>query len=170
MTCWVGWIPSRRRGRSWDPVAPDDILTENYRVADPEEIPVGGITLAELRDGQRDGLLGLLRHYVDRKAADLAANEWRKIEQDGLDGVRFLWAGPEARGAGHYYALAGALVRDRVRQHAERGEPHSLGDAELRRRLGRGPAGSALQERASPLRVSWRRFRRRRGRGVQARR
>ncbi|MDE2898199.1 MAG: DUF3500 domain-containing protein [Chloroflexota bacterium] len=90
-----------------DPIAPDDILTKNYRVADPDEIPVGGITLAELRDGQRDRLIGLLRHYVQRKTAELAANEWRKIEQDGLDGVRFLWAGPEARGAGHYYALAG---------------------------------------------------------------
>lgn len=90
-----------------DPVAPDDILTKNYRIAEPDEIPVGGITLAELRDGQRDGLIGLVRHYVERKTADLAANEWRKIEQDGLDGVRFLWAGPEARGEGHYYALAG---------------------------------------------------------------
>ena len=90
-----------------DAVAPDDILTKNYRVADPGEIPVGGITLAELRDGQRERLIGLLRHYVERKTADLASNEWRKIEQDGLDGVRFLWAGPEVRGAGHYYALAG---------------------------------------------------------------
>ena len=102
-----------------DLVAPNDILTENYRVADPEEIPDGGITLAELRDGQRDGMIGLLRHYVERKAPDLAANEWRKLEQDGLDGVRFLWAGPEARGRRTLLRHSGTGVRDRIRQHAE---------------------------------------------------
>lgn len=110
-----------------DPTAPDDILTENYRVADPDEIPVGGISLAELRDGQRDGLIGLLRHYVDRKAADLAENEWRKIELDGLDGVRFLWAGPEARGEGHYYALAGpAFVIEYDNTQNEANHIHSV--------------------------------------------
>ena len=110
-----------------DPVAPDDILTKNYRVADPEEIPDGGITLAELRDGQRDGMIGLLRHYVERKAPDLAANEWRKIEQEGLDGVRFLWAGPEARGEGHYYALAGpAFVIEYDNTQNEANHIHSV--------------------------------------------
>ena len=110
-----------------DPIAPDDILTKNYRVADPEEIPGGGITLAELRDGQRDGLIGLLRHYVDRKAADLAENEWRKIELDGLDGVRFLWAGPEARGEGHYYAVAGpAFVIEYDNTQNEANHIHSV--------------------------------------------
>ena len=110
-----------------DPVAPDDILTKNYRVADPEEISNGGITLAELRDGQRDGLIGLLRHYVERKTADLAANEWRKIEQDGLNGVRFLWAGPEARGEGHYYALAGpAFVIEYDNTQNEANHIHSV--------------------------------------------
>ncbi len=110
-----------------DPVAPDDILTKNFRVADPEEIPDGGITLAELRDGQRDGLIGLLRHYVERKAPDLAANEWRKIEQDELDSVRFLWAGPEARGEGHYYALAGpAFVIEYDNTQNEANHIHSV--------------------------------------------
>ena len=110
-----------------DPIAPDDILTKNYRVADPGEIPNGGITLAELRDGQRDGLIGLLRHYVDRKAADLAANEWQKIELDGLDGVRFLWAGPEARGEGHYYAVAGpAFVVEYDNTQNEANHIHSV--------------------------------------------
>ncbi len=110
-----------------DPIAPDDILTKNYRVADPEEVPGGGITLAELRDEQRDGLIGLLRHYVDRKAADLAENEWRKIELDGLDRVRFLWAGPEARGEGHYYAVAGpAFVIEYDNTQNEANHIHSV--------------------------------------------
>ena len=134
-----------------DPVAPDDILTKNYRVADPDEIPGGGISLAELRDGQRDGLIGLLRHYVERKTADLAANEWRKIEQDGLDGVRFLWAGPEARGAGHYYALAGpSFVIEYDNTQNDANHIHSVMRS-YDRRLGRGSAGGALREWASPL-------------------
>ena len=72
-------------------------------------------------------MIGLLRHYVERKAPDLAANEWRKIEQDGLDGVRFLWAGPEARGAGHYYALAGpAFVIEYDNTQNEANHIHSV--------------------------------------------
>ncbi len=110
-----------------DPIAPDDILTKNYRVADPDEIPVGGVRLAELRDGQRDGLIGLLRHYVNRKAAELAENEWRKIELDGLDGVRFLWAGPESRGEGHYYAVVGpAFVIEYDNTQNEANHIHSV--------------------------------------------
>ncbi len=124
----LGRLDAKQKARAIvDPVAPDDILTENYRIADPDEIPVGGISLAELRDGQRDGLIGLLRHYVDRKAADLAENEWRKIELDGLDGVRFLWAGPEARGEGHYYALAGpAFVIEYDNTQNEANHIHSV--------------------------------------------
>ena len=150
----LGRLDAEQKARAVvDPVAPDDILTKNYRVADPEEIPDGGITLAELRDGQRDGLIRLLQHYVERKASDLAANEWRKIEQDGLDGVRFMWAGPEDSGLGALLRASGTGVRDRVRQHAERGEPHPLGDAQLRGRLGRGPAGRALRAWASRLEI-----------------
>ena len=151
-----------------DPVAPDDILTKNYRVADPDEIPGGGISLAELRDGQRDGLIGLLRHYVERKDCGSGG---QRVAQD-----RAGWAGwrpvPVGRSRspwrGALLRASRALLRDRVRQHAERGESHSLGDAELRGRLGRGSAGGALHERASPLATSWRRLRRRHGRRVEA--
>ena len=124
----LGRLDTEQKDRAIvDPVAPDDILTKNYRVADPEAILDGGITLAELRDEQREGLIQLLRHYVDRKAADLAANEWRKIEQDGLERVRFLWAGPERRGAGHYYALVGpAFVIEYDNTQNEANHIHSV--------------------------------------------
>ncbi len=98
---------AQKRRAIVDPTAPDDILTKNYRVADPAAIPRGGVVFADLRDGQRQGLVGLIRHYVQRANGELAALEWRRIEADGLDAVRFLWAGPEARGQGHYYAVAG---------------------------------------------------------------
>ncbi len=62
-----------------DPVAPDDILTKNYRVADPGNLRSGGIDFASLRDGQREHFVTLIRHYVDRVATTVANNEWTKI-------------------------------------------------------------------------------------------
>ncbi len=49
----------------------------------------------------------LVRHYLDRSAEELAENAWHDIERNGLNSVTFAWAGPEARGSGHYYAVVG---------------------------------------------------------------
>src|SRR5262249_15550291 len=87
-----------------DPVAPDDIRTKNYRSADPAAIP-RGIAFADLNGEQRDGLAHLMKHYVGRVAAAMAAVEWHRIERAGLEPVTFAWAGPEERGHGHYYAV-----------------------------------------------------------------
>ena len=89
-----------------DPVAPDDILTRNYRTADPDAAPVG-LAYADLSGEQRERLVRLVRHYVERATDDLAANEWARIERAGLEPVTFAWAGPEERGRGHYYAVKG---------------------------------------------------------------
>ena len=89
-----------------DAVAPDDILTKNYRVADPALVP-RGVRYAALGGEQRDRLVRLLRHYVDRAAPEIAEAEWQRIEAGGLDAVAFAWAGPETRGHGHYYAVHG---------------------------------------------------------------
>ena len=87
-----------------DPVAPSDILSKNYRVADPNAAPVG-ISFGDLEDGQRDQLVKLVRLHVTRAADDLAANYWRHIESIGMDAWTFAWAGPEEQGQGHYYAV-----------------------------------------------------------------
>jgi hypothetical protein len=91
-----------------DPVAPDDLLTKNYRSVKPEMTPAG-LTVGQLRGGQRDLLIRLIRHYVERASDDLAAPEWQKIEQAGLDRVTFAWAGPTDKGfgKGHYYNVKG---------------------------------------------------------------
>lgn len=88
-----------------DPVAPADILTKNYRVADPNAAP-SGITFSALSDPQRESLVKLVRHYVNRAADDLAANYWRHVESVGMDRWSFAWAGPEEPGEGHYYAVS----------------------------------------------------------------
>lgn len=88
-----------------DQVAPADILTKNYRVADPNAAPAG-IAFSALSDSQRESLVKLVRHYVNRAADDLASNYWRHIESVGMDRWSFAWAGPEEPGQGHYYAIS----------------------------------------------------------------
>jgi hypothetical protein len=89
-----------------DPVAPADILTKNYRNADASSI-ARGVAYEQLDAEQRESLARLVRHYVERAAPDIAAAEWRRIEAAGLAQVTFAWAGPQARGQGHYYAVRG---------------------------------------------------------------
>jgi hypothetical protein len=89
-----------------DPIAPADILTENYRALSPGAIPPG-LTFSAMQGEQRTHLATLVRHYVERSPADVSANEWRRIEASGLDAAAFAWAGPETPGQGHYYNVAG---------------------------------------------------------------
>lgn len=88
-----------------DPVAPADVLTKNYRVADPNAAP-NGIAFSALSDPQRESLVKIVRHYVNRGADDLAANYWKHVESVGMDRWSFAWAGPEEPGEGHYYAVS----------------------------------------------------------------
>ena len=87
-------------------VAPDDILTRNYRSADPDVAPAG-VRYTDLNGEQRGHLTMLVRHYVTRATDEVSAAAWSQIERDGLEGVGFAWAGPERRGEGHYYAVRG---------------------------------------------------------------
>lgn len=89
-----------------DPVAPSDILTKNYRTVEPGMTPTG-ILFGSLAGEQRGHLVQIIRHYVERATDDLAASAWSRIEHGGLDAVTFAWAGPDERGAGHYYAVKG---------------------------------------------------------------
>ncbi|MBM4437246.1 MAG: DUF3500 domain-containing protein [Actinobacteria bacterium] len=101
-----GLDPAQKAVAVVDAIAPADILTKNYRVADPNAAP-HGLRFEALTGAQRERLVRLIRRYVDRASEDLAHNEWRRIEAAGLEAVTFAWAGPEARGHGHYYAVAG---------------------------------------------------------------
>jgi len=91
-----------------DAEAPADILTKNYRQVGPEMTPAG-ISVSQLQGGQRDLLVRLIRHYVERSPDDLAPTEWARIESAGLDRVTFAWAGPTEKGfgKGHYYNVKG---------------------------------------------------------------
>ena len=89
-----------------DPIAPDEILTMNYRRVDAT-MPLSGLPYSAMSGVQREHLVTLIRHYVNRTANDVAGNEWRRIESAGLETATFAWAGPEEPGRQHYYSVVG---------------------------------------------------------------
>ncbi len=89
-----------------DPVAPPDILSGTGRRADLRDIPTG-IRHDKLDAHQQAALERLIRHYLDRSPPDVANAEWQRVDDIGLAAVTFAWAGPDATGRGHYYAIRG---------------------------------------------------------------
>ena len=98
--------PAQRQVAVVDPVAPPDILSGNGPRARLDDVP-SGIRADDLDRAQRHGLEGLIRHYLDRTAPDVAETEWERVVAAGLDGLTFAWAGPDEPGRGHYYAVRG---------------------------------------------------------------
>jgi hypothetical protein len=98
--------PSQRRVAVVDDTAPADILSGNGPRALVSSIRTG-IRYADLDEAGRDGLVTLVRHYLDRARREVAAAEWERLRSAGLDEVTFAWAGPDDPGSGHYYAVRG---------------------------------------------------------------
>ena len=90
----------------YSPVAPADIITDVNRRVWPGIVP-HGLQFRRMEPAQREQLVGLIRHYQSRAADGLADAAWRRVQSAGLDDVTFAWAGPEAKGHGHYYAVSG---------------------------------------------------------------
>jgi len=86
--------------------APPDIMTDAYRSLGRYVLP-RGIAYSALAGGQREQLVGVIKHYMGRVSDEIAAQEWDKVERAGLDGITFAWGGPVEKGAGHYYAIQG---------------------------------------------------------------
>jgi Protein of unknown function (DUF3500) len=82
-----------------------DIVTRNRSKADPLE--GRGIAFGKLTPAQQKQLLALLEVYANTMKPKLAEERLAKARAAGLDGIRFAWAGPVARGAPHYYRVQG---------------------------------------------------------------
>jgi hypothetical protein len=98
--------PEQRRIAVADAVAPPDIRSGAGPRADVRDIPFG-VRHDALDHSQRDRLDRLIRQYLDRARTEVAAMEWERIHGAGLEGVTFAWAGSDAPGRGHYYAVRG---------------------------------------------------------------
>jgi len=98
--------PSERGVAVVDSAAPADVLTGTGRVADVRSVPVG-IRHADLGGPRQAALEGLIRHYLQRMRPEVAEPAWEGIAGDGLGDATFAWAGSDAPGRGHYYAIRG---------------------------------------------------------------
>ena len=98
--------PQARAVAVVDAVAPPDIHSGNGARADLRSIP-SGIRHDDLTAPEQERLEGLVRHYLGRAPADVAAVSWERIVDAGLAPVTFAWAGSDEPGRGHYYAARG---------------------------------------------------------------
>jgi hypothetical protein len=90
-----------------DDTAPADILTGTGRLADLRSVPVG-ISHADLGAPRQAALERLIRHYLQRSRPEVAEATWERIVAAGLGDATFAWAGSDAPGHGHYYAIRGS--------------------------------------------------------------
>jgi len=85
--------------------APAEILTaENRKVTALDPV---GVAAADMTEAQKKALLELLSVYTDRHRKDIAEADMKKIEEAGLDKVRFGWAGGTKPGEAWYYRIQG---------------------------------------------------------------
>ena len=104
-----------------------------------------GVPLAELdRGASASSSCALVETYARNMRTEMADDELRRMREAGLERLHFAWAGPIDPGHAHYYRVHGPTAPDRVRQHAERRQPHPLGVARPAQRLRRRSAARAL--------------------------
>ena len=60
-----------------------------------------------MNEQQREILHALVDEYVARNRAEVAKDDWAKINKAGWDKISFAWAGGLDRGQGHYYRVQG---------------------------------------------------------------
>jgi hypothetical protein len=97
---------SQRRAAIINAVAPTDIATMNKNDITPFE--PSGIAATALTAKQVALLMQVIDAYSSTMAADVAAERAKKIQDAGVDKIRFAWAGETERGKKHYYRVQGA--------------------------------------------------------------
>jgi len=105
--------------------APADILTAAQRSIEP--LKPGGLAAGTMTAEQKTLLRHIIDAYLNRARAELAAAEWKQIEQAGFDAVHFVWMGGLERGQPHYYRVQGPtflLEYDNTQNQAN--HPHAV--------------------------------------------
>jgi len=64
-----------------------------------------GIAGSDLSNAQARILWDLVASYLDRMPEELAAKQRQRVERDGLERLRFCWAGGQEPGTSHYYRI-----------------------------------------------------------------
>jgi len=82
-----------------------DIVTGPGR-ADNLKAPVG-LPLREMSEGRRDLAVRLIEEYIRNMQEEVASVQRRLIQEAGIEGIHFAWAGGLEPGQAHYYRLHG---------------------------------------------------------------
>lgn len=105
----LGLLDDAQRARAMiAAAAPRDVITGADRHARLERVE--GLPAAAMTPAQRDTLLRLVEEYVHNMPPAVAAAQWAKMEEAGLDKLHFAWAGSARRGEGHYYRIHGPTI------------------------------------------------------------
>jgi hypothetical protein len=97
--------PDQRAKAVVSEVAPDDILERNRSRVEPGQ--PDGLPATGMLPQQRTLLEGLVRLYLDRLPAELAAAEAAQVVGEAGERLHFAWAGPAEPGQPHYYRVQG---------------------------------------------------------------
>jgi hypothetical protein len=97
--------PDQRAKAVVSEVAPDDILERNRSRVEPGQ--PDGLPASGMLPQQRALLEGLVRLYLDRLPAELAAAEAARVVGQAGERLHFAWAGPAEPGQPHYYRVQG---------------------------------------------------------------
>ena len=84
---------------------PRDILTS--ALPEVKALENTGIVYGDLNKGQQAQLTELIKEYINRHRAVVAKEDWAKINNSGLNKIRFSWAGSVKQFEPHYYRVQG---------------------------------------------------------------
>lgn len=85
--------------------APGEIITGASRKAEIAEAK--GLPAGEMTEKQRATFTALLRAYVEAMPQTIADERLARLRQEGMEKIRFAWAGGAERGQPHYYRIQG---------------------------------------------------------------
>ena len=66
-----------------------------------------GLAAAKMNEKQRDLLTKLVRAYIDRWPEEVAAAEWKTVQNAGMDKIHFAYTGSTEPGQGYTYRVQG---------------------------------------------------------------
>lgn len=104
--------PDQRKQVILDAVAYPEMVTSNKRKASLERMD--GVRMADMNAEQRKLFMDLLQIYLTNYRITLAKQQLDKLEKNGLDNLRFGWAGDMTptlgEGKGWYYRIHGPTI------------------------------------------------------------
>lgn len=104
--------PDQRKQAILDAVAYPEMVTSNKRKASLERMD--GVRMADMNAEQRKLFIDLLQTYLTNYRITLAKQQLDKLEKNGLDNLRFGWAGDQTptlgEGKGWYYRIHGPTI------------------------------------------------------------